>query len=97
MSLADTAFAAADAALFATFGDPGVLRGILPVSVVISREVLLEGTYGQAPRRVDTAGFQPSAAARVGDALTVGAESWILDEQTDNASGLAEFVLRAAP
>jgi len=96
MSLADTAFAAADAALFATFGDPGLLRGVVPVSVVISRAVLLEGSYGHAPRRVDTAAFQPAAAARVGDALTVGAESWILDEQTDNPSGLAEFVLRVA-
>lgn len=94
----DTAFANAELVLSAAFGADGVLRGSVLVSgVVISRGVAIVGDYGQTVRRVDTASLPFGTAARSGDTLAVGAESWVLDHPMDNASGRPEFALRAAP
>lgn len=96
MSALSGAFAAAEATLHAAFGDTGMLRGVVPVTVVISRGVQVVGDYGQTPRNVDTVAFASGTVARPGDSLTVGAESWVLDMPMDDGSARPVFVLRAA-
>lgn len=96
MSSVSGAFASAEATLHAAFGDPGMLRGSVPVTVVISRGVQIEGDYGQTPRNVDTVAFAAGTVARSGDSLTVGAESWVLDMPMDDGSARPVFVLRAS-
>ncbi len=96
MSSVSGAFASAEATLHAAFGDPGMLRGSVPVMVVISRGVQIEGDYGQTPRNVDTVAFAAGTVARSGDSLTVGAESWVLDMPLDNDYGRPVFVLLVA-
>lgn len=95
MSIVSDAFASAAATLHTAFGDPGLLRGSVPVTAVISRGVQIEGDYGQTVRKVDTVAFPLGTVARSGDSLTVGAESWTLDAPMDDDYGRPVFVLLA--
>lgn len=96
MSVVSDVFAAAEATLHAAFGDPGLLRGSVPVTVVISRGVQIEGDYGQTVRKVDSVAFPIGTVARSGDSLTVGAESWTLDAPLDDDYGRPVFILLVA-
>lgn len=93
MSVVSDAFAAAEATLHATFGDPGLLRGSETVTAVISRGVQIEGDYGQTVRKVDSVAFPIGTVARSGDSLTVGAESWTLDVPLYDDYGRPVFIL----
>ena len=96
MSAVSSAFSAAEATLHAAFGDPGLLRGSVPVTAVISRGVQIQGDYGQTVRKVDSATFPAGTIAQPGDALTVGAESWTLDAPLADDYGLPTFILLEA-
>lgn len=95
MSIVSDAFASAEATLHTAFGDPGLLRGVVAVTAVISRGVQIEGDYGQTVRKVDTVAFPIGTVARSGDSLAVGAESWTLDAPLDDDYGRPVFVLLA--
>jgi len=95
MSVVSDAFTSAEATLHAAFGDPGLLRGSVPVTAVISRGVQIEGDYGQTVRKVDSVAFPIGTVARSGDSLTVGAESWTLDAPLDDDYGRPVFILLA--
>lgn len=97
MSAADVAFAASEASIDAIFGDAGFLRGTDPVTVVLTRGVEIAGDYGSVARVVDTASFRLGVAAQPGDALSVGAKQWVLEQPLPTDDGRVEFILRPAP
>lgn len=94
MSAADVAFAASEASIDAIFGDAGLLRGTEPITVVLTRGVEIAGDYGSVARVVDTASFRLGVAAQPGDALSIGAQHWVLEQALPADSGRIEFILR---
>lgn len=96
MSRTDAAFGRLNDRLFAHFGDEAVLRGTVPVSAVKTEGVELLGEYGQVAQIVTTFTLMASAGGKVGDSLTVGAESWVLDSVLRGDGGTTEFVVRPA-
>lgn len=88
-------FSRAAERILARMGQDAFLRGTEPCRVHIARDVEVTGTYGEVVGKRDIATMLPIMAPKQGDALVIGAQSWIVDSPPFKDSGhLLKCVLR---
>lgn len=81
------------ARLFARLGQEALLRG-LPTRVIIEHGVAVTGEYGNVAGYRNFAMLPAAMAPKVGDALTVGGQSWVVDGIEANDGYTISVVLR---
>lgn len=97
MSRSSAAFSRARNRLVAHLGDEAFLRDeMLPVMVILSRNVEILGEDGVVSRVVTVADIPAEAHPQAGDALLVGAESWTLDMPLEGDHDSPQWVLLPA-
>ena len=87
------AFARMHRRLFARLGQEALLRG-LPTEVILQHGVAVTGEYGQVTGYRSFATIPVAAAPKVGDALTVDGQGYIVDAIDANDGHTVSVVLR---